>query len=53
MGIGFSIIIPKNSVDRIMTIVEKHRMKCMQIGIVDQRGKGEVIAQLDGRNVEL
>jgi hypothetical protein len=25
----------------------------MQIGIVDQRGKGEVIAQLDGRNVEL
>jgi phosphoribosylformylglycinamidine cyclo-ligase len=53
MGIGFCIIIPKNSVDRIMAIVEKHRMKCMQIGMVDQRGKGEVIAQLDGRNVEL
>jgi phosphoribosylformylglycinamidine cyclo-ligase len=53
MGIGFCIIIPKNSVDQIMAIVEKHRMKCMQIGIVDQRGKGEVIAQLDGRNVEL
>ena len=53
MGIGFCIIVPKNSVDRIMAIVEKHRMKCMQIGIVDQTGKGEVIAHLDGRNVEL
>src|ERR687897_2356964 len=51
MGIGFCLIIPKDSVDPIMTIVEKNRMKCMQIGIVDQRGKGEVIAQLDGRNI--
>jgi phosphoribosylformylglycinamidine cyclo-ligase len=53
MGIGFCVIISKDSVDRTMAIVEKHRMNCMQIGIVDQRGKGEVIAHLDGRNVEL
>ena len=53
MGIGFCLIIPKESVDPIMTIVEKNRMKCMQIGIVDKRGKGEVIAQLEGRNIRL
>ena len=53
MGIGFCVIIPKKSVDRLIEIFEKHRMKCMQIGIVDQRGKGEVIARLDGRNEEL
>ena len=53
MGIGFCVIIPKDSVDPIITIVEKNKMKCMQIGIVDKRGKGEVIAQLDGRNIKL
>jgi phosphoribosylformylglycinamidine cyclo-ligase len=53
MGIGFCVIIPKKSVARLIEIFEKHRMKCMQIGIVDQRGKGEVIARLDGRNEEL
>ena len=53
MGIGFCIIIPKNSVDAIIGIFEKHGMKCMQIGRVDQRGKGEVIAHLEGKNEEL
>ena len=53
MGIGFCVIIPKKSVDQIIEIFEKYQMKCMQIGRVDQRGKGEVIAQLDGKNEEL
>jgi phosphoribosylformylglycinamidine cyclo-ligase len=53
MGIGFCAIIPKNSTDILIKIFQKHKMNCMQIGIVDQKGNGEVIAQLNGRNEEL
>jgi phosphoribosylformylglycinamidine cyclo-ligase len=52
MGIGFCIILPKDSVDRAISIFEKYRMRCSQIGIVDKkRGKKkDVIAKLDGKN---
>jgi phosphoribosylformylglycinamidine cyclo-ligase len=53
MGIGFCAIIPKNSVELLIKTFQKHKMKCMQIGIVDKKGKGEVIARLEGRNEEL
>jgi phosphoribosylformylglycinamidine cyclo-ligase len=48
MGIGFCIILSKNSVDRVISIFEKYKMRCSQIGIVDKKGRGEVIAKLDG-----
>ena len=51
MGIGFSVILPKDSVDRAISIFEKYRMRCSQIGIVDEkRGKKDVVAKLDGKN---
>jgi phosphoribosylformylglycinamidine cyclo-ligase len=53
MGIGFCVVMRKNSLDRVIRIFERHKMKCRQIGTVDQRGKGEVIARLEGRNEEL
>jgi phosphoribosylformylglycinamidine cyclo-ligase len=51
MGIGFCVILPKDSVDRAISIFEKYRMRCSQIGIVDEkRGKKDVVAKLDGKN---
>jgi phosphoribosylformylglycinamidine cyclo-ligase len=50
MGIGFCVILPSRSVDKVFSIFEKYRMKCIQIGTVDDKGKGDVIARLDGRN---
>ncbi|MGB6527626.1 MAG: phosphoribosylformylglycinamidine cyclo-ligase [Candidatus Nitrosopolaris sp.] len=50
MGIGFCVILPSSSVDRVFRIFEKYRMRCIEIGIVDDKGKGNVIARLDGKN---
>ncbi|MFZ0511202.1 MAG: AIR synthase-related protein, partial [Candidatus Nitrosopolaris sp.] len=50
MGIGFCVILPSSSVDKVCSIFEKYRMRCIQIGTVDDKGKGNVIARLDGRN---
>lgn len=50
MGIGFCVIVPSSSIDRVNSIFEKYRMKCIEIGAVDDKGKGNVIARLDGRN---
>lgn len=53
MGIGFCAIVPQHSIDTLIRIFHKHKMNSIQIGTVDQKGKGEVIARLDGRNQEL
>lgn len=50
MGIGFCVILPRNSVDKVFSIFEKYRMRCMQIGIVDNNGGGNVIVRLNGKN---
>jgi phosphoribosylformylglycinamidine cyclo-ligase len=50
MGIGFCVILPSSSVDKVFSIFEKYRMRCMRIGTVDDKGKGDVIARLDGKN---
>lgn len=50
MGIGFCVILPSSSVDKVFGIFEKYRMRCMRIGTVDDKGKGNVIARLDGKN---
>ena len=48
MGIGFCVILPKNSVDIVTDIFEKHKMRCTQIGTVDNRGRGNVIVKSEG-----
>jgi phosphoribosylformylglycinamidine cyclo-ligase len=53
MGIGFCAIIPQHSIDTVTKIFQKHKMNSIQIGTVDQKGKGEVVARLDGRNERL
>ncbi|HET7147924.1 MAG TPA: phosphoribosylformylglycinamidine cyclo-ligase [Candidatus Nitrosopolaris sp.] len=50
MGIGFCVILPKNSVDKVFSIFEKYRMRCIQIGTVDKKGSGNVIVRLNGKN---
>src|SRR5919199_4564009 len=39
MGIGLCIILPKHSVDAVISIFKKHSMRCYQIGIVDEKDK--------------
>jgi len=50
MGIGFCVILPRNSVDKVFSIFEKYRMRCEQIGTVDNNGRGNVIVRLNGKN---
>ena len=39
MGVGFCVIVPKNSSDRVVSICKKHRMKSWEIGsITDKKG---------------
>jgi phosphoribosylformylglycinamidine cyclo-ligase len=51
MGIGFCIILPKDSVDPVIGIFEKHNLNCIQIGITqDMKNRnGRVIAKIDGK----
>jgi phosphoribosylformylglycinamidine cyclo-ligase len=54
MGIGLCIILPKHSVDAVISIFKKHSMRCYQIGIVDEKDKNmNVIANIDGKNEAL
>jgi hydrogenase maturation factor HypE len=41
------VIAPRESVDRVCKIFRKYQIPCKEIGIVDDRGKGEVTAILD------
>ena len=50
MGIGFCVILPRNYVDKVFSIFEKYRMRCIQIGTVDKKGSGDVIVRLNGKN---
>lgn len=47
MGVGFCVIAPRESVETVCKIFRKYRIKCKEIGIVDERGRGEVTAILD------
>ena len=49
MGIGFCIILPKASVDKTISIIEKKKMKVYQIGEVDSKGNGSVIGKVDNQ----
>src|ERR687888_133570 len=42
MGIGLCVIVPKDFLERSVGVFEKYKMRCTQIGIVDNKGEGEV-----------
>jgi phosphoribosylformylglycinamidine cyclo-ligase len=49
MGIGLCVIVSKDFLERSVGVFEKYKMRCTQIGIVDKKGEGEVIANLNGK----
>jgi phosphoribosylformylglycinamidine cyclo-ligase len=50
MGIGFCVLLPRNSVEHVVRIFEKYHMNCLQIGRVEGKGLGKVIAKLGHKN---
>jgi phosphoribosylformylglycinamidine cyclo-ligase len=48
MGVGFCIIAPKASADKIVDIFAKHRMCCRSVGRIG-KGRGEVAAKIDSK----
>lgn len=49
MGIGFCIILPKDNVEKTISILEKNKMKVYQIGEVDSKGNGSIIGKVDNK----
>ena len=52
MGVGFCVVASKASIDDIISVFEKHKMRCEAVGKIE-KGKGEVTARLDGRKETL
>jgi phosphoribosylaminoimidazole (AIR) synthetase len=48
MGIGFCIIAPKASADKIVDIFAKHRMCCRSVGRIG-KGRGEVATKIGSK----
>jgi len=49
MGIGFCLIMSKNSVDKTTSIVEKHKMRVFDIGEIDSSVIGNVVGKINGK----
>ena len=52
MGVGFCVVAPKAGTDDIIGVFEKHKIRCNAVGKIE-KGTGEVIARIDGRNETL
>ena len=52
MGVGFCLVAPKASTDYIISVFEKYKMHCDTVGRVE-KGRGEVIARIDGKREKL
>ena len=52
MGIGFCVIASKASTDDVIHVFEKHKMRCKSVGKIE-KGKGEVVARIDGKSEAL
>ncbi len=52
MGVGFCVVASKVSTDDIISVFEKHKMRCEAVGKIE-KGKGEVTARIDGRKETL
>lgn len=48
MGIGFCIVVSKSKVDKLMQVLDKHKLKCHEIGHVT-KGTGTVSITIMGR----
>jgi len=49
MGIGFCLVAPQASTNDIISIFERHKMRCRVVGKIE-KGSGEVIVRIQGRN---
>lgn len=52
MGVGFCVVSSKANTDDIIGVFEKHKMRCNAVGKIE-KGRGEVIARIDGRKETL
>jgi phosphoribosylformylglycinamidine cyclo-ligase len=52
MGVGFCVVASKASADEIISVFEKHKIRCKAVGKIE-KGKGEVTARIDGKNETL
>jgi phosphoribosylaminoimidazole (AIR) synthetase len=52
MGVGFCVVSSKANTDNIIGVFEKHKMRCNAVGRIE-KGRGEVIARIDGRRETL
>ena len=52
MGVGFCVVASKASMDDIINVFDKHKMRCEAVGKIE-KGGGEVIARIDGRKETL
>ena len=52
MGVGFCVIAPKASVDDIIKMFAKYKMRCRAVGMIE-RGRGEVTVRIDGKKTTL
>jgi phosphoribosylformylglycinamidine cyclo-ligase len=52
MGVGFCVVASKASTDEIISVFEKHKIRCKPVGKIE-KGKGEVTARIDGKNETL
>jgi phosphoribosylformylglycinamidine cyclo-ligase len=48
MGVGFCVVASKASIDDIINVFNKHKMRCEAVGKIE-KGAGEVIARIDGK----
>lgn len=48
MGVGFCVVASEASTDDIISVFEKHKMRCKAVGKIE-KGSGEVAARIDGR----
>jgi phosphoribosylformylglycinamidine cyclo-ligase len=53
MGIGMCVIVPRESVEAIISVFGKYGMRAMNIGIIEKPGIGEVLCRISRKNIRL
>ncbi|HZT35244.1 MAG TPA: phosphoribosylformylglycinamidine cyclo-ligase [Nitrososphaera sp.] len=48
MGVGYCVIAPKQSAERVIKVFDRHGMRCAPIGTVE-KGDGKVVSLLEGK----
>ena len=53
MGFGMCMIVPRESVESIVSVFDKYRMRTMNIGNIEKPGAGEVSCKIHGKYISL